>query len=138
MEVRICDAQATAHESEALAAMMAACIAQATREVDEGVPFLDPAPRLIEENMWRAIRFGLDGRLIDLRRAAEYPAREVVDRLAAWTEPIRSELGIDLAFPDRNGAQRQRRMIEAGAGREEVFAASVAETRQSYSQEVTV
>ena len=138
VEVRICDAQATAQESEALAAMMVACIAQATREVDEGVPFLDPAPRLIEENMWRAIRFGLDGRLIDLRRAAEYPAREVVDRLAAWTEPIRSELGIDLAFPDRNGAQRQRRMIEAGAGREEVFAASVAETRQSYSQEVTV
>ena len=138
VEVRICDAQANAQESEALAAMMVACIAQATREVDEGVPFLDPAPRLIEENMWRAIRFGLDGRLIDLRRAAEYPAREVVDRLAAWTEPIRSELGIDLAFPDRNGAQRQRRMIEAGAGREEVFAASVAETRQSYSQEVTV
>jgi carboxylate-amine ligase len=138
VEVRICDAQATAQESEALAAMMVACIAQATREVDEGVPFLDPAPRLIEENMWRAIRFGLDGRLIDLQRAAEYPAREVVDRLAAWTEPIRSELGIDLAFPERNGAQRQRRMIEAGAGREEVFAASVAETRQSYSQEVTV
>jgi carboxylate-amine ligase len=138
VEVRICDAQATAQESEALAAMMVACIAQATREVDEGVPFLDHAPRLIEENMWRAIRFGLDGRLIDLQRAAEYPAREVLDRLAAWTEPIRSELGIDLAFPERNGAQRQRRMIEAGAGREEVFAASVAETRQSYSQEVTV
>jgi len=138
VEVRICDAQATAQESEALAAMIVACIAQATRDLDEGVPFLDPAPRMIEENMWRAIRFGLDGRLIDLQRAAEYPAREVVDRLGAWTEPVRSELGIDLAFPERNGAQRQRRMIEAGAGREEVFAASVAETRQSYSQEVTV
>ena len=138
VEVRICDAQATAQESEALAAIMVACIAQATRDLDEGVPFLDPAPRMIEENMWRAIRFGLDGRLIDLQRAAEYPAREVVDRLGAWTEPVRSELGIDLAFPERNGAQRQRRMIEAGAGREDVFAASVAETRQSYSQAVTV
>ena len=138
VEVRICDAQATAQESEALAAIMVACIAQATRDLDEGVPFLDPAPRMIEENMWRAIRFGLDGRLIDLQRAAEYPAREVVDRLGAWTEPVRSELGIDLAFPERNGAQRQRRMIEAGAAREDVFAASVAETRQSYSQAVTV
>jgi glutamate---cysteine ligase / carboxylate-amine ligase len=138
VEVRICDAQATAQESEALAAMIVACIAQATRDLDEGVPFLDPTPRMIEENMWRAIRFGLDGRLIDLQRAAEYPAREVVDRLGAWTEPVRSELGIDLAFPERNGAQRQRRMIEAGAGREDVFAASVAETRQSYSQVVTV
>jgi carboxylate-amine ligase len=138
VEVRICDAQATAHESEALAAMMVACIAQATRDLDEGVPFVDHAPRMIEENMWRAIRFGLDGRLIDLQHAAEYPAREAVERLAAWTEPIRSELGIDLTFPERNGAQRQRRMIDAGAAREEVFAASVAETRQSYSQEVAV
>ena len=66
VEVRICDAQATAQESDALAALMVACIAQAARDVDEGVPFADPAPRLIEENMWRAIRFGLDGRLIDL------------------------------------------------------------------------
>jgi carboxylate-amine ligase len=138
VEVRICDAQATARESDALAALMAACIAQATRDVDEGVPFVDSAPRLIEENMWRAIRFGLDGRLIDLDRAAEYPAREAIERLAAWTAPIRAELGIELAFPERNGAQRQRHMIEAGATREEVFAASVAETRETYSEEVTV
>jgi len=138
VEVRICDAQATAQESDALAAMMVACIAQATRDVDEGVAFVDLAPRLIEENMWRAIRFGLDGRLIDFESGEEYPAREAIERLAAWTAPIRAELGIDLAFPERNGAQRQRRMIEAGATREEVFAASVAETRQTYSEEVTV
>jgi carboxylate-amine ligase len=117
---------------------MTACIAQAVRDVDEGVPFDDPAPRMIEENMWRAIRFGLDGQMIDLQRAEEYPAREAIERLAAWTAPIRAELGIELAFPERNGAQRQRQLIEAGAAREEVFAASVAETLQTYSQEVTV
>jgi len=121
---------------------MVACIAQAIRDVDEGVPFADLAPRLIEENMWRAIRYGLDGRLIDLERGKEYPAREAIERLAAWTAPVRGELGIEPAFPERNGAQRQRRMIEAGATREEVFAASVAETLQTYSyepsQEVTV
>jgi glutamate---cysteine ligase / carboxylate-amine ligase len=138
VEVRICDAQASAQESDALAALMVACIAQAVRDVDEGVPFTDPAGRLIEENMWRAIRFGLDGRLIDLERAEEYPAREAIERLAAWTAPIRAELGIEPVFPERNGAQRQRRRIEAGAAREEVFAASVAETRQTYSQEVRV
>jgi len=138
VEVRICDAQATARESDALAALIVACIAQAARDLDDGVPFEDPPPRLIEENMWRAIRFGLDGRLIDLERGEEYPAREAIDRLGSWTAPIRSELGIDPAFPERNGAQRQRRMIEAGATREEVFAASVGETRQTYSEEVTV
>ena len=137
VELRICDAQATAQESDALASLIVACIAQAVRDVDEGVPFADPAPRMIEENMWRAIRFGLDGRLIDLRSAEEYPARAAIERLARWTAPIRGELGIELAFPERNGAQRQRRMIESGASREEVFAASVAETLQTYSEEVT-
>ena len=138
VEVRICDAQATAQESEALASLMVACIAQAMRDVDEGVPFEHPAPRLVEENMWRAIRYGLDGRMIDLPAAREYPAREAIDRLLEWTEPARAELGVEPAFPERNGAQRQRAMIESGATREEVFAASVAETARTYAAEVRV
>ena len=139
VEVRICDAQATAQESEALASLMVACIAQAMRDVDEGVPFEHPAPRLVEENMWRAIRHGLDGRMIDLPAAREYPARAAIDRLLEWTEPVRAEIGgVEPAFPERNGAQRQRAMIEAGASREEVFAASVAETARTYAGEVRV
>jgi glutamate---cysteine ligase / carboxylate-amine ligase len=138
VEVRICDAQASAQESEALASLMVACIAQAVRDIDEGVPFEPPAPRLIEENMWRAIRFGLDGKLIDLAAGEEFEARAAIERLAAWSEPVRRELGIDFAFPERNGSQRQRAMIEAGASREEVFAASVAETARTYPQEVPV
>ena len=60
--------------------------------------------------MWRAIRYGLDGRLLDLEaaRIEEYPAAEALDRLKAWT-------GADVALPELNGAQRQRRMIDAGA-----------------------
>jgi len=139
VEVRICDAQATAQESEALASLMVACIAQAMRDVDEGVPFEHPAPRLVEENMWRAIRHGLDGRMIDLPAAREYPARAAIDRLLEWTEPVRAEIGgVEPAFPERNGAQRQRAMIEGGASREEVFAASVAETARTYAGEVRV
>ncbi len=138
VEVRICDAQSTAGESEALAALMLACIAQALRDADEGVPFEAPPPRLIEENMWRAIRFGLDGELIDLAAGEELPARAAIERLLAWSEPVRAELGLDPAFPERNGAQRQRAMIAAGASREEVFATAVAETARTYPQEVPV
>jgi carboxylate-amine ligase len=138
VEVRICDAQATAKESEALAGLMVACVAQAARDVDEGVGWIDHPQRLIEENMWRAIRFGLDGRMIDLEGGEEYPARAAIERLGEWTAPVRAELGIDLTFPERNGAQRQRQMIESGATREEVFAASVKETRETYSEEVAV
>jgi carboxylate-amine ligase len=138
VEVRICDAQSSAVESEALAALIVACVAQAARDLDEGVPFVDPAPRLVEENMWRAIRHGQDGEMIDLERGECYPAAEIAERLLAWTEPVRGELGLDPAFPERNGAQRQRRLIEAGESPEAVFAACVRETRESYSQEVTV
>jgi glutamate---cysteine ligase / carboxylate-amine ligase len=142
VEVRICDAQATAGESETLAALIVACVAQAACEIDEGRPFADPAPRMIEENMWRAIRFGLDGRLIDLEREQEYEASEALARLLEWTAPARHELGLSLPDlgehglgaeePDGNGAQRQRRLIEGGASPEEVFAASVRETHETY------
>jgi carboxylate-amine ligase len=136
VEVRICDAQATAAESEGVAALIVACVAQAARDVDEGRPFSDPPRRLVEENMWRAIRHGLDGRMIDLDRGVEYPAGEIVERLAGWTAPVRAELGIDLVAPELNGAQRQRRALDQGAPPDEVYAASVRETSSTYVQEV--
>jgi carboxylate-amine ligase len=135
VEVRICDAQSTAQESEALAALIVACVAQAARDEDDGVPFGDPPRRLVEENFWRAIRHGLDGALIDLDRAEEYPAAGATDRLLAWTAPVRAELGLEPAFPSLNGAQRQRRAIESGADMREVYAAAVKETRETYLQE---
>ncbi len=138
VEVRICDAQSTAAESEALAALIVGAVLQAARDVDEGVPFVDPAPRLVEENMWRAIRHGLDGKLIDLERAEEQPAGEAVERLLAWTAPVRGELGIEVALPEHNGAQRQRRLLESGASMEDVYAATVRETRETYAQEAIV
>src|SRR6202008_2741709 len=115
VELRICDAQTSAADSTALEALITACIAQAALDVDAGVPHEDPAPRLIEENFWRAIRYGLDGKLIDLPRAEEYPAAAARDRLLAWTAPARTALRIDVALPEENGAQRQKRALADGA-----------------------
>ena len=61
---------------------------------------------------------------------------EAAARLADWTAPVRAELGLDIALPELNGAQRQRRMIDTGAPREEVFAAMVRETLETYAAEV--
>ena len=52
------------------------------------------------------------------------------------TAPVRAELGIEPSLPALNGAQRQRRAIDAGASMQEVFAAAVRETSQTYVQEV--
>jgi carboxylate-amine ligase len=136
VEVRICDVQTTAAESDALAALIVACVAQAARDEDEGRPHTDLPRRLLEENFWRAIRHGMDGALIDFDARAEEPAAGAVERLLAWTAPMRAELGLEVALPSLNGAQRQRRAIDGGASMEEVYAASVQETRQTYAQEV--
>jgi carboxylate-amine ligase len=133
VEVRICDAQATAAESDGLAALIVACVAQAARDLDEGIPSTDLPNRLIEENVWRALRYGLDGDLLDLTRLEPYPAAGALDRLLEWTAPVRSELGIDVALPSLNGAQRQRRMLDTGMSLPEIYAAVQVETRETYS-----
>jgi carboxylate-amine ligase len=133
VEVRICDAQTTAAESDALAALIVACVAHAARDVDEGAPFVDLPNRLIEENMWRALRYGLDGDLLDLERRETYPAALALERLLDWNAPVRAELGIDVALPALNGAQRQRRMLESGMSLQDVYADGQAQTRETYS-----
>ena len=137
VEVRICDAQVTAAESEGLASLIVACVGQALRDVDERVPFADPPHRLIEENMWRAIRYGLDGRMIDLGRGAEIPARAAVEELWSWTAPVRAEARIDVALDGPTGAQRQRAALLDGGGLREVYADTVRETMTTYAQEVS-
>ena len=104
VEVRICDAQSTAAESEGLAALIVACVAQAARDVDEAVPFVDLPGRLIEENLWRAIRYGLDGELLDLDTAKPYPAAAVA----------RSPARVDRAGPRRARDRRGAAVAERG------------------------
>jgi carboxylate-amine ligase len=136
VEVRICDAQTRGDESFALAGLIAACVAQAAIEYDEhgyegaGAPLAD---REIEENLWRAIRYGLGGKTIDFRRGVEVETPAMLDSVLAWAEPACSQLGIDLQPPQPNGAQRAREAIEAGASIEDVYRDSVAETKRTYA-----
>jgi glutamate---cysteine ligase / carboxylate-amine ligase len=135
VEVRICDAQSRGDESFALAGLIAAVVAQTAMEYDRvgysgaGVPLRE---REIDENLWRAIRFGMDGEMIDFRGRRLVPTRQVIAELLQWTEPARSALGIEVELPDLNGAQRARAMLAAGASIEEIYRASIEETRQTY------
>jgi carboxylate-amine ligase len=133
VELRICDAQTSGDESLALGGLLIAAIAQAALDEDEGLPFDVHPPRLVEENFWRAIRYGLDGKMIDLSRAEEYPAAALPERLLEWTAPARAALGIDVPLAAENGTQRQRRAREGGASLEEVFRDEVQLTQRTYS-----
>jgi carboxylate-amine ligase len=137
VEVRICDAQTRGDESFALAGLIAACIAQTALDYDEhgyegrGAPLAD---REIEENLWRAIRHGAGGRMIDFRRGEEVPTRSMLEGVLVWTEPARAQLGIDLRLPERNGAQRAREALDSGVSIEDVYRDAVAETRRTYAE----
>jgi carboxylate-amine ligase len=132
VEVRICDAQTSGGESFALAGLIAACVGQTALDYDDGLLGEPPRARLLEENLWRAIRHGLDGEMIDLERGEQVPARVAVEGLIGWTAPAREALGIEVALPERNGAQRARRALASGASIEEVYRDAVAETRRTY------
>ena len=135
VEVRICDAQTSGDESFNLAALIAACVAQAAVDLDEGRAARPLRQREIEENLWRAIRYGMDGEMIDFRERRVVPARAVLEDLLEWTEPARAVLGLDVDLPERNGAQRAYARFAEGAPIEEIYRRSVEETRMTYAPE---
>jgi glutamate---cysteine ligase / carboxylate-amine ligase len=131
VEFRICDAQTRAEDSTALAGLIVSCIAQTALDYDDGALPEPVEGRYIEENMWRAIRHGMEGRMIDLDRREEFEARAIPDRLLEWTAPARAQLGIEPALPDEYGVHRQRRVADI----RDAFAAEVELTQQTYARE---
>jgi carboxylate-amine ligase len=135
VEVRICDAQATAAESTALAGLIVATVAQTALDIDSD---RDAGRRLlrdreIEENLWRAIRYGMDGRVIDFRERREVEATRALDGLLEWTTEAREGLGIEVELPGANGAQRARSSLTEGGSIADVYRSFAAETSRSFN-----
>jgi glutamate---cysteine ligase / carboxylate-amine ligase len=127
VEIRICDGQPDLTEAQSLAALCYALAARCTRALDEGEPLPDLPNRLLEENMWRAIRWGLSGELIDLDRLETVPARARIEQLLDWVAPVADEIGAApyLAVTAANAAERQRARWDEGAKLEEIYAEQV-------------
>src|SRR4051812_20964669 len=128
VEIRICDAQPDVGEARSLAALCYSLAARCARALDEGEPLPSWPHRLLEENLWRAIRWGLSGELIDFERGQSIPARARIEQLLEWVQPVAEELGASqwLAIPERNAAERQIARQAEGASMEEIFAEQVA------------
>jgi len=132
VEIRIPDGQPDTAEAIGLAALMYALTARIARAVDEGEPLPEPPPRMIEENLWRAIRWGLSGELIDLRTYEVRSARAAIEQLIEWVQPVADELGVTpyLAVPQANPAERQIARRAEGATFAEVYAEQVVRMRE--------
>jgi carboxylate-amine ligase len=94
LELRICDGQTEMADALAVAALAKACVAAFCRDYDAGHSLPAHPGRLIEENMWRAIRHGVQGRMIDLDRGVDRPTGVAIDELLAWSESTHDELGL--------------------------------------------
>src|ERR687887_158787 len=86
VEIRICDGQPDLEEARSLAALMHALTVRIAQAIDEGEPLPSYPHRLIEENLWRAIRHGLSGELIDLSNGDVRPARAQLELLVEWVQ----------------------------------------------------
>lgn len=127
VEIRICDGQPDLREARSLAALCYALAARLARAIDEGEDVPLPPHGLIEENLWRAIRFGLTGSLIDLGAGEARSARATLERLIEWVFPMAEELGAAqyLALPAANAAERQIARFEEGATLEQIYAEQI-------------
>ena len=135
VEIRISDAQPLQEESISLAALSYSLAARIARAVDEGEPLLLPTNRELEENFWRAIRWGLSGDLIDLRTRQVRPTRAAIEELIEWVQPVAGELGAAeyLTVPEANAAERQIAHSEEGASLEEIYAEQVRHSMEPVS-----
>ena len=130
VEIRICDGQPELAEAHSLAAFAVALTARVARAHDEGQAVAPLPHRYIEENFWRAIRWGLSGELIDFARGEAIPARQRIEELIEWVQPAAEEIGASsyLALPEQNAAERQIERFENGASLEEIYAEQVRAT----------
>jgi carboxylate-amine ligase len=132
IEVRICDAQPELADAQSLAALMLALGARFARAHDEGEPLPELPNRLLEENLWRAIRYGLTDGLIDLARGEVVPARARIEALIEWVLPVAEEIGVApyLAVPELNASERQYARLEELGSHRDVFAELVRRPRE--------
>lgn len=94
LEFRICDVCTRVDEAVCVAAILQAIVAKLWKLRRDNMTFRVYPTALIEENKWRAVRYGLDGKLVDLGKDQELPARALVRELLEWfVDDVLDDLG---------------------------------------------
>lgn len=135
VELRIADAQTEPWQNLAVSALSVGLVAYLTGLYDEGVALPVQPTRYVEENLWRAIRFGLDGKFVDFEAEREVPAPDALRRLVELAAPRAADLGLQPHLDDverllreGNGAQRQAAAYRESRSLHGVFAGVVEQT----------
>jgi carboxylate-amine ligase len=142
LEFRVCDVCTRVDEAVCIAALFQALIAKLWKLRRDNVTFRTYPTALIEENKWRAVRYGLDGKLLDLGKQEEVPARDLIHELIDWfLRDVIDELNIrpevEYAYKILEGgssADRQLKTFEKTGNLNDVVDQLVSETREGVKE----
>ena len=136
LEFRMCDVTTKVEEAVAIAALTQAIIVKLHRLYTGNMSFRLYRRALIEENKWRAARYGIDGKLIDFGKEAEVPMRELAHELLEFVDDVVDDLGsrsaveyVHTILSEGTSAERQLRVFEQTGDLKAVVRHLVEETR---------
>ena len=119
LEFRICDIPTRVDDTVAIAALFQAIVAKLTKLIDKNLGFRLYRRMLIQENKWRAVRWGIDGKMIDFGKQKEVPTRDLILELLEFIDDVVDELGsrkeiehIHTILERRTSAEEQLRVFE--------------------------
>jgi carboxylate-amine ligase len=135
LEMRVCDAQSRVDDTLAIAALIQAVIAKLYKLLRHNTTFRVYRRRLLDENRWRASRYGIEGKLIDFGREAEVETRTLLNELLEFVSTEVEELGskreiehIERIMREGTGADRQLAVFQRTNDMKAVVDQIVAET----------
>jgi carboxylate-amine ligase len=119
LEFRICDIPTRVDDTIAIAALFQAIVAKLTKLIEKNLGFRLYRRMLIQENKWRAVRWGIDGKMIDFGKQKEVPTRDLILELLDFVDDVVDELGsrkeiehIHTILQRRTSAEEQLRVWE--------------------------
>ena len=92
LEFRICDIPTRVDDTIAIAALFQAMVAKVNKLLEQNLTFRLHHKMLIEENKWRAVRYGLDGKMIDFGKGTEVPVQELIRELLEFVDDVIDDL----------------------------------------------
>ncbi|HYY12796.1 MAG TPA: carboxylate-amine ligase [Chthoniobacterales bacterium] len=117
LEVRVCDAQTRVDDTLAIAALIQAIVAKLFKLLQQNITFRVYRRRLLDENRWRATRYGLDGKLIDFGKEVEVQTRSLIEELLEFVAAEADELG------SQREMEHIQRIVREGTGADRQLAA---------------
>jgi carboxylate-amine ligase len=113
LEFRICDIPTRVDDTIAIAGLFQAIVAKLTKLIEKNLGFRLYRRMLIQENKWRAVRWGLEGKMIDFGKQKEVPTRDLVLELLEFVDDVLDDLG------SRKEVEHIHTILERGTSAEE-------------------